>query len=165
MPGFSRRQLLATASGVGAAATMFGGALGASANPLRMRPLPTKRGTNQYAERASLDATMNVDLLEHVQQNLVPPPFVPAHDQVASGAPKVVQVRMVIEEKAMPIDDDGTEVQAMTFNGSVTWPLIVAHQGVFIELTLDNPEISSLGHNIKAQFKPEITCHGTMVPP
>ncbi len=148
MPGFSRRQLLATASGAGAAATMLGGALGASANPLRMKPTQTKGGTNQYAERASLDAPMNVDLLEHVHQKLVPPPFVPAHDQVATGAPKVIQVRLVIEEKAMVIDDDGTEIQAMTFNGSVPGPLIVAHQGDYIELTLENPEDSNLEHNI-----------------
>ena len=148
MPGYSRRQILATATGAGAAATMLGGALGASANPLKMGSTPTKRGTNRYAERASLDAPINIDLLEHVHQKLVPPPFVPAHDQVASGAPKVVQVRMVIEEKAMVIDDDGTEVQAMTFNGSVPGPLIVAHQGDYIELTLENPESNSLGHNI-----------------
>lgn len=147
MLGFSRRQLLATASGAGVA-TMFGGALGASANPLSMGPIPTKRGTNPYADRASIDDPMNVDLLEHVHQELVPPPFVPAHDQVATGAPKVVQVRLVIEEKAMVIDDDGTEVQAMTFNGSVPGPLIVVHQGDYVELTLENPESSSLDHNI-----------------
>jgi len=55
---------------------------------------------------------------------------------------------LVIEEKTMVIDDDGTEVQAMTFNGSIPGPLIVAHQGDYIELTLENPESSSLGHNI-----------------
>ncbi len=128
MLGFSRRQLLTTASGVGAA-TMLGGALGAAANPLGMGATAARRGTEQSAVTASIDDPMNVDLLEHVHQELVPPPFVPAHDQVASGAPKVVQVRLVIEEKAMVIDDDGTEVQAMTFNGSVPGPLIVVHQG------------------------------------
>ena len=148
MSGFSRRQLLATATGVGAAATMLGGALGTTANPPKMRSTLTERGTNRNAARAGLDAPMNVDLLERVHQNLVPPPFVPDHDQVASGAPKVIQVRMVIEEKAMVIDDDGTEVQAMTFNGSVPGPLIVAHQGDYIELTLENPASNSLGHNI-----------------
>ena len=148
MSGFSRRQLLATATGAGAAATMLGGALGATANPPKMRSTLTERGTNRNAARASLDAPMNVDLLERVHQNLVPPPFVPDHDQMASSAPKVIQVRMVIEEKAMVIDDDGTEVQAMTFNGSVPGPLIVAHQGDYIELTLENPESNSLGHNI-----------------
>ena len=98
MPGFSRRQLLTTASGAGAA-TMLGGALAASASPLNVRSGPTKRGTNQSADGARIDDPMNVDLLEHVQQKLVPPPFVPDHDQVASSVPKVVQVRMVIEEK------------------------------------------------------------------
>ncbi len=134
MPGFSRRQILATATGAGAAATVLGGVLGATANPSK--------------KMAGLDAPMNIDLLERVHQKLVPPPFVPAHDQVASGAPKVVQVRLVVEEKTMVIDDDGTEVQAMTFNGSIPGPLIVAHQGDYIELTLENPESSSLAHNI-----------------
>ena len=91
---------------------------------------------------------MNVSLLERVRQKLVPPPFVPDHDQKAIGPPKVVQVRLVIEEKAMVIDDDGTEVQAMTFNGTVPGPLIVVHQGDYVELTLENPESSSLDHNI-----------------
>jgi len=100
------------------------------------------------AKIVGLDTPTNIDLLERVHQKLVPPPFVPAHDQVASGGPKVVQVHMVIEEKTMVIDDDGTEVQAMTFNGSIPGPLIVAHQGDYIELTLENPESSSLGHNI-----------------
>ncbi len=52
-------------------------------------------GTNQYADRASIDDPMNVDRLERVTQKLVRPPFVPDHDQIASGAPKVVQVRLV----------------------------------------------------------------------
>ncbi len=106
------------------------------------------REATELASKAGTDDPMNVDLLERVHQKLVPPPLVPAHDQVASGAPKVVQVRMVIEEKAMVIDDDGAEIQAMTFNGSVPGPLIVAHRGDYIELTLENPEGNSLEHNI-----------------
>ena len=86
------------------------------------------------------DDPLNVDLLERVTQDLVPPPFVPDHDQIASGAPRVVQVRLVVVEKAMVIDEEGTEVQAMTFNGSVPGPLIVVHQGDYVELTLENPE-------------------------
>ena len=152
MSGFSRRQLLTTASGAGAA-TMLGGALAASASPLSVRSGPTKRGTNQYVDRASIDDPMNVDLLEHVHQTLVPPPFVPAHDQVASGGPKVVQVRMVIEEKTMVIDDDGTEIQAMTFNGSVPGPFIVVHQGDYVELTLENPASSRLDRSASAEAK------------
>jgi dissimilatory nitrite reductase (NO-forming), copper type apoprotein len=60
--------------------------------------------------------------LEHVQVELVAPPFVHAHEQRAKGKPKVVQFRMVIEEKKLVIDEDGTEIHAMTFNGSVPGP-------------------------------------------
>ena len=41
----------------------------------------------------------NVDNLERTVQKLVAPPFLPEHEQIATGAPKVVQIRMVIEEK------------------------------------------------------------------
>ena len=147
MLGMTRRQVLTTASGAGAA-TMLGGAMFASAVPLGARPGPAVQSTPQQLAKAGADDPMNMDLLDRVRQELVPPPFVPAHDQVASGAPTVVQVRMVIEEKAMVIDDDGTEVQAMTFNGSVPGPLVVVHQGDYVELTLENPAGNSLEHNI-----------------
>ena len=147
MTRLSRRQLLTTASGVGAA-TVLAGAMGAAANPLDMQRGYFKQEPDRPSGGTASNDPMNVDLLEHVRQKLVPPPFVPAHDQKAIGAPKVVQVRLVIEEKAMVIDDDGTEVQAMTFNGSVPGPLIVVHQGDYVELTLENPESNSLEHNI-----------------
>ena len=147
MPGMSRRQVLTTASGVGAA-TMLGGAMIASANPLGSGPDPAVNRFPRQRPKAGADDPVNIDLLDRVRQELVPPPFVPAHDQVASGPPKVVEVRLVIEEKAMVIDDDGTEVQAMTFNGSVPGPLIVVHQGDYVELTLENPESNILEHNI-----------------
>ena len=147
MTGYSRRQLLVSASGIGAAATAFG-AVNTPASALSTWSGGAMAGASQAAVTVNHYDPTNVDTLEHVRQVLVPPPFVPAHDQVASGAPKVIQVRMVIEEKTMEIDDDGTEVQAMTFNGSVPGPLIVAHQGDYIELTLENPEESSLDHNI-----------------
>lgn len=89
-----------------------------------------------------------VDNLPRVSQTLVAPPFVPAHEQVATTGPKIVEVRMVIEEKPMVVDDDGTVVQAMTFNGSVPGPLIVVHVGDYVEVTLVNPETNLLEHNI-----------------
>ena len=147
MTSLSRRELLTTASGVGAA-TMLAGAMSASADPVLARQGHIKRDPDRPAGDTASNEPMNVDLLERVHQRLVPPPFVPDHDQTASGAPKVVQVRLVIEEKTMVIDDDGTEVQAMTFNGSIPGPLIVVHQGDYVELTLENPEGSSLDHNI-----------------
>ena len=143
----SRRQLLVSASGIGAAATAYG-AMNTPASALSTRPGGAMPDASRRAVKANYADPTNVDSLEHIRQELVPPPFVPAHDQVASGAPKVVQVRMVIEEKAMVIDDDGTEVQAMTFNGSVPGPLVVVHQGDYVELTLENPEGNSLEHNI-----------------
>lgn len=87
------------------------------------------------------------DALERVTQTLVAPPFVPVHDQVAKGAPRVVQVRMVIEEKQIQVAD-GASIWAMTFNGSVPGPLIVVHQNDYVELTLVNPSTNTLMHNI-----------------
>ena len=108
MTQLSRRQLLATASGIGAAAVLSATATSAAENP----STPVS------------DVPLNVGGLERVTPTLVPPPFLPDHDQIALGGPKVVQVRLVIEEKTMVLDDEGTEVMAMTFNGSVPGPMI-----------------------------------------
>lgn len=88
------------------------------------------------------------DQMERVTQTLVAPPFVPEHEQVASGPPKVVQIRMEIAEKLMDIGPDGAKVWAMTFNGSVPGPLIVVHEDDQVELTLVNPATNSLVHNV-----------------
>ncbi len=81
-------------------------------------------------------------------QTLVAPPFLPDHDQVAIGGPKVVQVRLEVEEKLIEIDRDGTKIWSLTFNGSVPGPMIVVHQDDYVELTLVNPSTNSLQHNI-----------------
>lgn len=39
------------------------------------------------------------DGLERVTQELVAPPLLPEHTQIAVGAPKVVKIRMTVEEK------------------------------------------------------------------
>jgi nitrite reductase (NO-forming) len=85
--------------------------------------------------------------LKRVTQQLVAPPHVPKHDQVASGGPKIVQVRLDIEEKEIEVEP-GVFVWAFTFNGSVPGPLIVAHEGDYIELTLANSKSNQLPHNI-----------------
>ncbi|WP_420408453.1 copper-containing nitrite reductase [Hoeflea sp.] len=79
---------------------------------------------------------------------LVAPPYVHAHEQVATGGPKVVEFVMPIVEKKVIIDDEGTELWAMTFNGSMPGPLMVVHEGDYVELTLVNPETNSMPHNI-----------------
>lgn len=89
-----------------------------------------------------------IDTLPRVTQALVAPPFVPEHEQVATVGPRIVEVRLVIEEKPIVIDEDGTVIQAMTFNGSVPGPLIVVHEGDYVELTLVNPEANTFEHNI-----------------
>lgn len=86
--------------------------------------------------------------LQRVTQTLVAPPFLPEHDQVAKGAPKVVEVRLEVEEKLMEVGPGGAEVWALTFNGTVPAPMIVVHQNDYVELTLVNPSTNSLQHNI-----------------
>jgi nitrite reductase (NO-forming) len=79
---------------------------------------------------------------------LVAPPFVHAHDQVAKGGPKVVEFTMTIEEKSVVIDAEGTQLNAMTYNGSIPGPLMVVHEGDYLELILINPDTNTLAHNI-----------------
>ena len=88
-----------------------------------------------------------VDNLKRVTQELVAPPFLPKHDQVAIGSPKVVQVRLVVDQKEIQVAPDAW-VQAMTFNGSVPGPMIVVHQNDYVELTLVNPAKNTFMHNI-----------------
>ena len=79
---------------------------------------------------------------------LVAPPFVHAHEQVASGGPKVVEFVLPIEEKPVVIDDEGTVLQGMTFNGSIPGPMMVVHEGDYVEVTLINSAANSMPHNI-----------------
>jgi nitrite reductase (NO-forming) len=79
---------------------------------------------------------------------LVAPPFVHAHEQVATGGPKIYEVRLVAEEKRMVIDDEGTMLQAMTFNGTIPAPAIVIHEGDYLEVTLASLPSNTMPHNI-----------------
>ncbi len=98
-------------------------------------------------EGYEIGSQANLEGFERVTQDLVPPPFLPKHDQVATGKPKIVQVRMVIEEKEIEVEP-GVFMWAFTYNGSVPGPIIVAHEGDYIELTLVNPKNNLLPHNI-----------------
>lgn len=127
----SRRALLAGAAFAGVMGTVFA-------------TIPAQ------AEDAGVTTGPVPDLsaLPRVKVDLVAPPFVHAHEQVAVGGPKLVEFELTIEEKPMVIDEYGTTVHAMTFNGSVPGPLMVVHEGDYVELTLINPETSMLQHNI-----------------
>jgi nitrite reductase (NO-forming) len=83
---------------------------------------------------------------QHV--DLVAPPFVHAHEQATKAGPKIMEFTMKIEEKKVVIDDQGTTFQAMTFNGLMPGPLMVVHEGDYVELTLINPDTNTMPHNI-----------------
>ena len=79
---------------------------------------------------------------------LVAPPFVHAHEQATKQGPKIVEFKLTIEEKKVVIDEKGTTFQAMTFNGSMPGPMMVVHEGDYVETTLVNPATNSMPHNI-----------------
>ena len=89
----------------------------------------------------------DVSSLERVTQELVDPPFLPEHQQTYEGKPRVVEVRMVVEEKEIEVAP-GAFIWAFTFNGTVPGPIIVVHEGDYVELTLENPSSNGLLHNI-----------------
>ena len=89
----------------------------------------------------------DIEGLPRVQEQLVAPPNLPSHDQVAVGGPKIVEVRLVIEEKEIEVEP-GVFLWAFAYNGSVPGPLIVVHEGDYVELTLVNPKANQLPHNI-----------------
>jgi len=117
----------------------------------------TLAGQAATAQTASLDVvdplggatdTLDIASLPRVRQKLVPPPHAPEHEQVATGGPKIVEVEMTIIEKKIEIDHDGTTIWAFTYDGTVPGPLIICHQGDYIELTLKSDSGNQLEHNI-----------------
>ena len=79
---------------------------------------------------------------------LVAPPFVHPHEQATKEGPKIIEFKLTIEEKEVVIDDAGTKFQAMTFNGSMPGPMMVVHEGDYVEVTLVNPDTNTMPHNI-----------------
>jgi nitrite reductase (NO-forming) len=67
---------------------------------------------------------------------------------VATGGPKIIEVELVIEEKQVEIDDEGTKTWVFAYGGTVPGPLIICHEGDYVELTLKNPASNLLEHNI-----------------
>ena len=89
-----------------------------------------------------------VTALQRMKVELAAPPFVHAHEQVAAAGPMVVEVTLEVEEKQIEIDEAGTMMWVMAYNGSVPGPLIVVHEGDYVELTLINPASNEFLHNI-----------------
>jgi len=88
------------------------------------------------------------DDLPVVVQEMVKPPFLPKHNIVAKGGPKIIKVELTVTEKIISIDKQGTKFRVFGFNDSVPGPIIVAHVGDYIELTLKNPYENNFLHNV-----------------
>jgi nitrite reductase (NO-forming) len=72
-----------------------------------------------------------------VDQELVDPPFLPPHEQVASGPPRIVNIRLEIIEREVEIAP-GVFVWQMAFNNHVPGPVPVVFQWDWVNLTLVN---------------------------
>ena len=79
---------------------------------------------------------------------LVAPPFVHAHEQVTKSGPKIIEFKMTAVEKPIVIDDAGTTIPGLAYNDSIPGPLMVAHEGDYVELTLVNPATNTMIHTI-----------------
>lgn len=84
-------------------------------------------------------AIVNFDIAnaESVDQELVAPPFLPVHEQVTSGPPRIVNIRLDIVEREVEIAP-GVFVWQMAFNNSVPGPVPVVFQWDWVNLTLVN---------------------------
>lgn len=96
---------------------------------------------------STADQAPDLSKLEHVTVDLKAPPYVHDFDQVAKGKPKVVKFTIPIIEKEIEVEK-GVKMRAMTFGGTIPGPMMVVHEGDYIELTLVNPKENEQVHNI-----------------
>ncbi|SUA58920.1 copper-containing nitrite reductase [Oligella urethralis] len=88
-----------------------------------------------------------VDKLPRVTQELVKPPFLPEHSLERPDSPRIVEIEMYIDEREIEVEP-GVFMWAFTFHGSVPGPMIVVHEGDYVELKLINLSKNELVHNI-----------------
>ena len=113
--------------------------------------MPTSRSAVAAVLAAGILATpaLGQDLaLPRQKIELVAPPLVHPHEQATTDTPKILQFKLVTREKQIVIDPAGTRVQAMTFNNSIPGPLMVVHEGDYVEVTLVSPATNTMPHNI-----------------
>ncbi|WP_101068653.1 copper-containing nitrite reductase [Roseovarius salinarum] len=117
------------------------GVAGAAAMPMLAKAARAEESFTPVAPPADLSN------LERVRRELVAPPFVHPHEQVGPAEPRIVEFEMNIIEKEIEVDT-GVYMQAMTFDGSVPGPMMVVHEGDYVELTLVNLPENMMQHNI-----------------
>ncbi|MCT8160165.1 copper-containing nitrite reductase [Pseudoruegeria sp. SHC-113] len=148
----SRRNVLrgSLLAGAAAAAGIGGAAAARTPRPPKVSipGMPLVR-TGEKIDAATDAKPADLSGYTRVKQELVAPPFAPVHEQVATGGPKIIEIEMTTDEVLLTVDEDtGAQIWALTYNGSVPGPLIIAHEGDMVELTLRNPESSMMEHNI-----------------
>ena len=111
-------------------------------------PVPAQAVDALELVNRTLDQASDLASLPREQVQLKRPPFVHDHQQVAKGGPKVVQFTLPIVEKEIVIDGEGTKMHAMTVGGSIPGPLMVVHEGDYVEVTLVNLASNTMPHNI-----------------
>lgn len=124
--------------------TLLAGAAFAGMATAVLAPAPARA----QEEAPATGPAPDLGTLPRKKVTLVAPPFVHDHEQIATQGPTVVEFTLTIEEKELVIDDYGTTIHAMTYNGSCPGPLMVVHQDDYVELTLINPASNMLQHNI-----------------
>jgi len=127
----TRRQVLQAAAGAAAAA-----------------PAVLQLANAASDSSSSSDTAVDISTLPRVKQTLPDPPFVPEHDQIAQGGPKIIEIELVVHEDKREIDGIGTEAHILSFNGTVPGPLVICHEGDYVEMTLKNPRENVFAHNI-----------------
>ncbi|KIC27925.1 copper-containing nitrite reductase [Leisingera sp. ANG-M6] len=118
------------------------GAAGVAALPVLAKAAKAESTTVHEAA-----APVDLSSLQRIKRELVAPPFVHEHEQVAPGEPRIVEFEMKIVEREIEVDQ-GAYLQGMTFDGSIPGPMMVVHEGDYVELTLINPPENMLQHNI-----------------
>ncbi|MFD1697336.1 copper-containing nitrite reductase [Roseibium aestuarii] len=110
-------------------------------------PFVIKAAQSEEIMDTSMAPPADLSKLKRVKHKLVRPPFVHEHEQEAPEEPRIVEFEMKIVEKEIQIADDAY-LQAMTFHGSVPGPMMIVHEGDYVELTLYNSHENQMQHNI-----------------
>ena len=100
-------------------------------------PILAKAAEAEEIMDTSMAEPADLSSLRRIKRRLIRPPMVHEHEQIAPEQPRIVEFEMQIVEKEVEVDS-GAYLQAMTFNGSIPGPLMVVHEGDYVELTLFN---------------------------